>query len=190
MVAWARFTLLLTTCLILVGQPFKAEANSEIQATVNFFHSTPASEAYFESAYGYAVFPTIGKGGFWVGGAFGTGAVFQGGHQTGTSELAELSLGFQFGGQTYSQIIFFQDQRAYERFISGSFEFDAQSSAVAITESASARAGTQGRSAQAGESQSHAGWVNGMAVFTHGQGGLMIEAALAGQKYNFVPLAQ
>ncbi|WP_413111908.1 YSC84-related protein [Thaumasiovibrio sp. DFM-14] len=165
-----------------------ASSNPEVNIAVQRFAQAPESAHFFNASYGYAVFPSIGKGGFWVGGAYGSGEVYRDNQLQGNSKLMQLSIGFQFGGQAYSQIVFFQDKRAYDRFTSGSFEFDALASGTAITESASARAGTQGVAAQAGEHSKHAGFANGMAVFTYTKGGLMIEASLAGQTYSFTPL--
>ena len=161
--------------------------------TVGVFKNAEASRSFFNSAYGYAVFPLIGKGGVFVGGAFGEGRVYRRGEFTGTVEMSKLSLGFQFGGQVFSQIIFFQDARAYDEFIRGNFEFDASISAVAITAGAQARLGTQGGSAGASGGprtgvQAHIGYYRGMAVFVHAKGGLMYELAIGGQRFEFSPV--
>ena len=160
------------------------------QDTIANFKKSDVAAQYFAKAYGYAVFPTIGKGGAGVGGGGGKGNVYRGGKVTGESKMFQLSVGFQLGGQAYSQIIFFEDQRAYEEFTSGQFEFGAGASAVAITAGAQAQAGTSGAGASAG---THAEgtkaappkFYKGMAVLTLAKGGLMYEAALAGQKYSF-----
>ena len=93
------------------------------------------------------------------------------------------------GGQAYSQIIFFQDKRAFDEFTSGNFEFGAQASAVAITAGAQAQAGTTGTGAGASGTQKHAetagGYQKGMAVFTVAKGGLMYEASIGGQKFSY-----
>ena len=112
--------------------------------TIEVFKKSPAVQPFFESAYGYAVFPLIGKGGFIVGGAYGTGKVFALGTATGTSKLIKATFGLQAGGQAFSQMIFFQDRRAYEEFTGGNFEFDAGFSAVAITAGFQIKAGTEG----------------------------------------------
>jgi hypothetical protein len=101
-----------------------------------------------------------------------------------------LSIGFQAGGQAFSQMVFFQDQRAYEEFTSGNFEFDATASAVAITAGVQAKAGTEGATAGASAGpatgkQANAGYHKGMAVFVHAKGGLMYEASVGGQKFSF-----
>ena len=111
---------------------------------------------------------------------------------TGNVTLTQISIGFQLGGQAFSQIIFFKDQRAYEEFISGNFEFDATASAVAITAGAQAKAGTTGASAGASVgpatgTQLGSTYHKGMATFVHTKGGLMYEAAIGGQKFSFKP---
>jgi lipid-binding SYLF domain-containing protein len=145
---------------------------------------------FFASSYGYAVFPTIGKGGMVVGGAGGRGKVYAGGRVTGESTMVQASVGFQLGGQAYSQVVFFKDKAAYDEFTTTGFEFSAEASAVAITLGASAKAGSSGVSGSAsaaagGKKEGAAEYVRGMMVLTYAKGGLMYEAALAGQKYFF-----
>lgn len=161
--------------------------------TIAMFRASPLAQPYFANAYGYAVFPVVGKGGAGLGGAFGKGQVYRDAKVTGRVSLVHLSLGAQLGGQAFSEIIFFQDKRAYDEFTRGSFELDAKASAVAITASAQAEVGTTGISAGAGagpESQKQlvAKYVKGLAVFVHIKGGLMYEAAVGGQKFSFEPL--
>ncbi len=146
--------------------------------------------AFFDDAYGYAVFPSIGKGGVGIGGARGKGQVYVGGAHVGDTTMTQLTVGFQLGGQAYSQIIFFEDKRAFEDFTSGNFEFGAQATAVAITAGASASAGTTGTgagaSASGGENAKSKGdYYKGMAIFTIAKGGLMYEASIGGQKFSY-----
>ena len=141
----------------------------------------------------YVVFPTIGKGGFVVGGAFGKGRVYRQEELTGESSPVKVSVGFQAGGQALSEIIFFENERAYSEFTSGEFAFDATASAVAITAGVQAKAGTKGATAgvSAGPStgkQAKTGYHKGMAVFVHAKGGLMYEASIGGQKFKFSPI--
>ena len=163
------------------------------QNTIDVFKKSDQVKPFFKSAYGYAVFPTVGKGGFVVGGAYGKGQVYRQGRVTGTASLVKGSIGFQAGGQAFSEMIFFQDKRAYDEFTSGEFAFDAGVSAVAITAGAQARAGSKGGTAGAsagpatGE-QAERGWTSGMAVFIHAKGGLMYEASVGGQKFSFTPI--
>ncbi len=160
--------------------------------TVAVFKNAGESGRYFADAYAYAVFPTVGEGGFVVGAALGKGRVYVHGKWSGDSTMTQVSAGFQAGGKAYSQIIFFQDQRALDEFESGSFEFAAGASAVAVTAGASASAGTTGAStsASAGRkdaSTSGAGYQKGMAVFSVAKGGLMYAATVAGQKFTYTP---
>jgi len=160
--------------------------------TINVFKKSEAVQPFFKNAYGYAVFPTIGKAGFVIGGSYGTGQVYKGGKVTGETSLVKGSIGFQLGGQAFSQMIFLKDKRAYDEFTSGEFEFDASASAVAITAGVQAKAGTEGASAGASAgpatgAQAKASYHKGMAVFVHTKGGLMYEASIGGQKFTFKP---
>jgi len=161
---------------------------------IKSFRDAGESGAYFNSAYGYAIFPTIGKGGVGIGGAYGEGRVFAQGRHVGNSSMGQLTMGFQLGGQAFSQIIFFENAQAFKDFTSGNFEFSAQATAVAITAGVSAEANTGGGMA-AGASggrndatTAHAGYRKGMAIFTIAKGGLMFEAVLGGQKFSYTPL--
>jgi len=160
--------------------------------TISVFKKSSATTSFFKNCYGYAVFPTVGKGGIGIGGAYGKGKVYKKGNVTGTVSLAKLTIGFQLGGQAFSEIIFFQDKRSYTEFTSGSFEVDASASAVAITAGVQAKAGTEGATAGASTGPStgeHANinYSKGIAVFVHTKGGLMYEAAIGGQKFTFTP---
>jgi lipid-binding SYLF domain-containing protein len=158
------------------------------QDTIETFREASYSSGLFDDAYGYAIFPNVGKGGFGVGAAYGKGKVFAGGSFTGDVSMSQLSIGFQMGGQAYSQIIFFEDKRAYDEFTTGSFEFGAQATAVAITLGVSAEASTRGHSAGVSTSQDAQSvnrYYKGMAVFTIAKGGLMYEASIGGQKFYF-----
>ena len=189
--AAALFPLL--SALLFAAVPVQADEYSD---TINSFRNAGASDTFFDSAYGYAVFPTIGKAGFIVGGAFGKGRVFAAGQYVGDATMTQVTAGWQLGGQAFSQIIFFQNQTAYEEFTSGNFEFSAQATAVAITAGVSADASTTGglaAGASGGRNDAttaHGGYRRGLAVFTIARGGLMFEAVLGGQKFKFTPLAQ
>ncbi|MEJ2385632.1 MAG: YSC84-related protein [Xanthomonadales bacterium] len=159
------------------------------EAMGNFKDLGNVSELLAQS-YGYAVLPTIGKGGVGIGGAAGSGCVFADGKHTGDVSMGQLSIGWQLGGQAYSQLILFQNADTYKEFIQGNFEFGADATAVALTYGAAASATTQGASASAGDTAGKGGWKRGMAIFTLAKGGLMYEAVLAGQKYKFKPLGE
>lgn len=183
------FAMLGALALLCVATGSIAKEDLDTQAALNQFKAASQTHPFFQSAYGYAVFPSVGKGGFWIGGAYGSGTVYQQHQVTGHAKLYQVSIGLQFGGQAYSEIIFFQDKRAYDRFTSGSFELDAQASAVALTEGAQAKAGTTGVSASSGQKYIDANYTNGIAVFTFAKGGMMVEASLAGQKFSYTPLS-
>ncbi len=159
--------------------------------TVKLFKNAGESAGFFKTAYGYAVFPTIGKGGFVVGGAHGSGRVYARGAYVGDTSMNQVSVGFQLGGQAYSQIVFFEDQRALNEFTSGNFEFGADVNAVVITAAAGAAAGTTGANAGASGGMKDAAtagkYYKGMAVFTIVKGGAMYQAVVAGQKFSYTP---
>lgn len=172
---------------------FNAAGSDAYANAINVFKDSEISRQYFDTAYGYAILPTVGKGGIVVGGGYGKGRVYRQGEMTGTAVVGQISVGLQLGVQAYSEIIFFQDERAYQDFVSGSFEFDATASAVAITAGAQAQAGTMGASAGVSvgpktDRQLAAKYYKGMAVFTHTKGGLMYEVSVAGQKFTFTAL--
>ncbi len=174
--------------LVLVAAPASAD---EYQETIEIFRNAVESKGFFDDAYGYAVFPIVGKGGVGIGGAYGTGRVYAQGEYVGDTKMTQVTLGFQFGGQAYRQIIFFEDERAFRQFTDGNFEFGAQASAVAITAGAQAAATTTGSSAGASGTDRHAitkgKYRKGMAVFTVAKGGLMYEASIGGQKFSYTP---
>ena len=147
----------------------------------------------FNSAYGYALFPTIGKAGFVVGGAYGKGRVYEQGKHIGDTALTQATVGFQLGGTGFSQVVFFQDKRALSEFTNGNFEFGAEAQATAITAAAGASANTSGSSATASGGKNNAttaggDYNKGMSTFTITKGGLMYEATVGGQKFSFTKL--
>ena len=163
---------------------FGSEASAD-KTTIDAFLVSDIVAKFHKSSYGYAVFPTIGKGGIGIGAAHGSGRVYRSGKKTGDITMSQLSIGFQLGGQAYSQVVYFEDKRAFDEFTSGQFEFSAQAEAIAITYSAGAQAGTDGASASANANQSDTNYYKGLIVFTMGKGGLMYQAALGGQKYDY-----
>jgi len=170
-----------------------AYAVQDYSNSIAVFEKAPACKPFFKKAYGYAMFPTIGEGAIGIGAAHGDGQVYRGGKVTGYTSMTQLSIGFSLGGQAYSQIVFFEDKRAYDEFTSGNFEFDATASAVAITAGAQASAGTAGNTAgatagPATSKQAGVGYRKGTAIFVHTKGGLMFEASVSGQKFSFKPV--
>ncbi len=164
---------LITITLLLLVSSFSAKAQKDVsakskEAIAEMKKTNDKVTKYFNSAYGYAVFPAIGKGGFGVGGATGNGTIYKGGAVVGDCKMTQLSVGFQAGGQSYSEVIFFQDADAFNRFTGDKFEFAAQASAVAITEGGSI----------------DVDYRDGILIFTHAKGGLMYEASVGGQKFS------
>jgi lipid-binding SYLF domain-containing protein len=177
---WMAAALLLAASVACAG---------DYQDTINLFRHAGQSAYYFNHSYGYAVFPTIGKGAFVVGGAHGNGHVYEHGTYVGDTSLTQVSVGFQAGGEGYSQIIFFEDKRAFDEYTKGNFEFDAGVQVVAITAAAGGDAGTQGTSGDVSGGKKDAAtagkYYKGMVVFTIVKGGALYQASVAGQKYSY-----
>ena len=183
-------------CIELTGSPVWAAGDVGVytQALKNF-RDQPATQPFFSAAVGYAVFPTIGKGGIGIGGAYGTGRVYKRGAYVGDVKMGQVSIGWQFGGQAYSEIIFFQNEEVFKEFTNGDFEFGADASAVALTAGAQASASTKGATASAGTradntEQAKTDWHRGMAVFTIAKGGLMVQATIGGQGFDYSPVGE
>jgi lipid-binding SYLF domain-containing protein len=174
---------------VLAVLPVSTAWADEYTDTANLFRNAGESGQFFNNSYGYAVFPTIGKGGIGIGGAHGSGRVFARGKAVGDTSMTQVTVGLQLGGQAYSQIIFFEDERSFKEFTSGNFEFGAEAQAVAITAAAGAQASTTGASAGASGGKKDASTVGkyykGMATFTIAKGGLMYAATLGGQKFSY-----
>jgi lipid-binding SYLF domain-containing protein len=182
--AWLVFA-----TMLLAAGPALADKYSD---TVSLFKNAGQSASFFGRSYGYAVFPTIGKAGLGVGGAHGDGRVYEKGKYVGDTSMSQLSIGFQAGGEGFSEIIFFEDKRSFDEFTSGNFEFGANVNAVVITAGASGTASTTGASAGASGGKKDAAtagqYHKGTAVFTIIKGGLMYEASVSGQKFKYKPL--
>jgi lipid-binding SYLF domain-containing protein len=138
-------------------------------AKEEFIKADKTMAELFNRSYAYVIFPNVGKGGVGVGGAAGNGAVYQGGKLIGTAKLTQVSVGLQLGGQSYREVVFFENEEVLNRFKDNRIEFSAQVSAVAAASGASA----------------NAKYVEGVMVFTMQKGGLMYEAAIGGQKFKF-----
>jgi lipid-binding SYLF domain-containing protein len=139
------------------------------RAIIDIKKADPGMETFFENAAGYAVFPSVGKGGIVIGGAYGKGLVIVNDMVDGYTSMSQATIGLQLGGQKYSQFIFFRDEAALGHFKRGNFEFGAQASAVAVTAGASA----------------DANYDSGVVVFTQAGGGLMFEGTVGGQRFTY-----
>lgn len=163
----------------------------DYQTTIANFRKAEESGKFFANSVGYAVFPTIGKAGVGIGGAYGKGKVYRAGKVIGDVSMTQLSFGAQLGGEGFSQIVFFENEAALKKFTQSEFEFGVQAQAVVVTLAAGAQGGTGGGSAGASVSTDKAkvtgAYNNGMAIFTIIKGGLMYELSAAGQKFKFTP---
>lgn len=140
-------------------------------AVAEFKKADPSIAKWFDEAYGYAIFPSVGKGAIGIGGARGKGWVYEQGKIIGRTSLTQVTIGLQLGGQAYREVIFFKDETALKDFCRGNYELSAQASAVAANQGAAANAKYNG----------------GVAIFTMAKGGLMYEASVGGQKFSFKP---
>jgi lipid-binding SYLF domain-containing protein len=184
-----RVLLTLAVLFALTGPSVQAAASlAKCKETLDLFRQLGNVPELLAESYGYAVMPTIGKGGIGIGAAGGTGCVFRQGKHSGNVSMGQITIGWQLGGQAYSQIILFKNADVYNDFTKGQFEFGADATAVALTYGAAAGASTKGASASAGDTRAAGAWKRGMAVFTLTKGGLMYEASIGGQKFNFKPL--
>lgn len=173
---FATVVALVLASLLGPAHAFEPDVNDRMEldvqrAIIAIKKADPGIETFFENAAGYAVFPSVGKGGLVIGGAYGRGLVIVDGTVHGYTSMSQATIGLQLGGQKYSQFIFFKDDTAVGHFKRGNFEFGAQASAVAITAGASA----------------DAAYDSGVAVFTHAAGGLMFEGSVGGQRFKYTP---
>ena len=169
------FAVLMFVCIISSNAQIGAwdpELEAKSQEIISMYQDTNSVfTVYFEEAYGYAVFPTIGKGALGIGGAHGRGVTYEKGTPIGEVKMTQISIGFQWGGQSYSEVIFFKDELALNRFKANNLEFAGQASAIAVSKGASA----------------DIAYKDGIAVYTMPKSGLMVEASVGGQKFKFIP---
>lgn len=174
--------LLAIAMLVLVASAPAPAASSAVQklrpdverTLARFKQTDPGIARLVESAAGYAVFPRIGKGGFIIGGAGGSGLVYERGKLVGLARMSQVTVGAQVGGQVYSQLMLFQNKATLDRFKQSRFEMSAQTSAIA---------------AASGVSR-NAKYSYGMLIFTLPVQGLMAEASVGGQKFQFTPVSR
>jgi len=170
----APLSLMLALAVCLPSQADDRKDEEErVTAVIDAFkEQDPGLAATFADAHGYAVFPTVGKGGIGLGGARGKGRVYERGRLVGRSTLTQVTIGLQLGGQSYSEVVFFEDRAAFRDFTRGRLKLDAQASAIALTKRAS----------------KDLGYRQGVAIVTMAKGGLMYEASVGGQKFSFAPI--
>jgi lipid-binding SYLF domain-containing protein len=179
------FSLLL---IVPIAQAFAAKT-AKYDEAIKVFKENGESGKFFDKAYGYALFPTVGAGSVGLGGAHGKGRVYQGGKYVGDTELSQVSVGLQLGGKSFSEIVFFEHKAAFDEFTNGSFEFGAAATVVYVTAAAGAQTGTAGSSAGASASKNEAtstgGYYKGMATFVVPKGGLEAGVKIGGQKFKY-----
>ena len=171
------FTLLTVLTVLLMSGSANSQSTSKEKkmvtdsrnAKAEFIRTDGLMKNLFNSAYGYVIFPNVGKGGIGIGGAAGNGIVYEKGNIIGKAKLTQVSIGFQFGGQSYREVIFFESKADLNRFKENKIEFSAQASAVAVTAGVSA----------------NVKYKEGVMIFTQQKGGLMYEASIGGQKFNY-----
>ncbi len=171
------FTLVTVLTVLLMSGSANSQSTSKEKklvtdsknAKAEFIRTDGLMKNLFNSAYGYVIFPNVGKGGIGIGGAAGNGIVYEKGNIIGKAKLTQVSIGFQFGGQSYREVIFFESKADLNRFKENKIEFSAQASAVAVTAGVSA----------------NVKYKEGVMIFTQQKGGLMYEASIGGQKFNY-----
>jgi lipid-binding SYLF domain-containing protein len=171
-------TVIVTTFLFVSGcatAPENPQEQAVLSAQVNeaiaiFKEKDPSIDKFFKQSYGYAVLPKIVKGAFWLGGAYGRGEVYEKGQIVGYCDMSQATIGFSFGGEFFREIVFFRDKSDLDSFKTDQFTFSAQVTGIAVTMGAAAKADYQ----------------SGLAVFIAPDQGLMIDASLGGQRFNYV----
>jgi lipid-binding SYLF domain-containing protein len=182
--------LLVMSVLALAATAGHAEGD-KYQEALTSFKQSPQSGRFFEKAYGYAIFPEVGKAGLIVGGEHGDGQVYEKGKLVGTATLGQVSVGAQAGAKEYAEIIFFETKLDFDRFTAGEFQLEGNAEATAITLNASASAGTDANTASASTTRNNAatsgGYNKGVAIFTITRGGLLAGVSVGGQRIKFKP---
>ena len=162
-------TLVVSTILVAQDSRDSKLMDDSKNAKASFIGTDSLMHTLFDNSAGYVIFPNVGKGAAGLGGAAGNGIVFEKGRPVGRANMKQVSVGFQFGGQAYREVIFFETGAALDRFKQNKFEFTARASAVAVTSGAAA----------------NVKYADGVMVFTQEKGGLMYEASVGGQKFNY-----
>ncbi|HEU4632607.1 MAG TPA: YSC84-related protein [Flavisolibacter sp.] len=170
----SAFSLLFTALMPAALRAQDSDDRQHLQEDVDrakqeFIKTDPMMKNLFDNSPGYVIFPNVGKGAIGVGGAAGNGIVFENGTAVGHAKMKQVTVGFQFGGKTYREVIFFETKEALDRFKQGNFELSAQASAVAVTKGAAA----------------NVKYREGILIFTQEKGGLMYEASVGGQHFDY-----
>lgn len=187
----SHIVLALSLLFLAAGVQNTNAAVKDFSDTISVFKESSQVQPFFKDSYAYAVFPTVGKGAAVIGGTYGKGQMYRNGEVTGEVKLFKLSIGPQIGGNAYSQIIFFKDKQAYDKFTQGRFTFDANASVIAVKANAQAAAGgiaTYAAANTGGTGVYNAEYEDGIAVAVRGKGGFLAEVSVGGQNYSFKPI--
>ncbi|WP_100614378.1 lipid-binding SYLF domain-containing protein [Confluentibacter citreus] len=169
---------MILVCLLFIGTGAMAQTDKDNEILKDAERAKSALmakdaglEKFFNNASGYAIFPNVGKGGLIVGGASGNGILYEKGSPVGMTALKKVNIGLQAGGQAVSQVIFFETDAALAKFKEGNFEFSAEASAVIADE---------------GKAE-EANYDDGVVIFAMPKAGLMADASVGGQKFEYHP---
>ena len=166
-------TLVLAGAVMTSADEESTDLHNEVKDGITLIKKTDSKiQKLFDTAYGYAIFPSVGKGAVGIGGAAGQGEVYEKGTLVGTVHLTQFTIGLQLGGQSFAEVIFFEDKDTMDKFKGSEWAMSAAASAIIAAEGASA----------------DAKYKQGVIVFTVPKNGLMFEASVGGQKFHFVPL--
>lgn len=167
------FTLSLLSITVAFSQDLTEFNHQEAEMTIDTFKTADSElERLFETSYGYAVIPSVGKGAIGIGGAAGKGIVYEGGQPIGGVQMTQVSIGLQVGGREFSEVIFFENEEAFKKFTDDDFQLSADATAVALKEG----------------STTNERFTNGIIIYTKPKGGLMFDASVGGQKFEFSPV--
>lgn len=177
MVNVVRFSLTLSVLLLGLSGASADESKDELhQKVVKIKKDWQSKDGTFKAtlkkAYGYAIFPEVGKGGFIVGASHGAAEVYQKGKLIGYAKMTQTTVGAQVGGQTFAEVILFEDQEALDRFKTSRFEGSLAATAIG---------GKKGAAAACK-------YKDGTATMVLPLKGAMAEAAGGGQKFKFEPI--
>ena len=167
---------ILATCIVFITMGVAAQNDEDKdimkdaeKAKTTLMAKDAGLDKFFQNSSGYAIFPNVGKGGLIVGGASGNGVLYENGNASGMVSLKKINIGLQAGGQAVIEVIFFETDEALSEFKEGNYEFSAEASAVIADKGAS----------------EDANYNDGVIVFALPKAGLMADASIGGQKFEY-----
>ena len=148
-------------------QELEARSKAELQVYIS---KDSSIQGLIDKSVGYVVFPSVGKGAWFIGGSYGKGEVFtKTGGKLGYADITEVSAGFTWGAQDFSELLIFMRQDDFDSFKKGDFSVGANASAVLLN------AGAAGKTDPS----------KGVIAFIDAKGGVMAEASVSGQRLRF-----